>query len=143
LTYTAGFDPLVVVRTLDGELRAFHNVCPHRGMRLVEGAGTARTGIICPYHFWSFDLDGELRKYPQPDQFPSLDPQRCGLAPASIGTWGGLVFVHPDPGAGEVQTWLGDLPDHIGSYKPEELVELVHHPFDARCNWKLFVENHV
>src|SRR4051812_19596017 len=73
VTYTAGNDPLVVVRGLDGVLRAFHNLCTHRGMPVAEGCGQARTGLVCPYHFWNFGLDGQLRKVPQPEQFPDLD----------------------------------------------------------------------
>src|SRR4051794_4754621 len=78
LTCTAGRDPLVVVRDLDGELRAFHNMCRHRGMQLLEGCGSTRTGIVCPYHFWNFGLDGALRKLPQPEQFPDLDLDAWG-----------------------------------------------------------------
>jgi len=142
LTYTAGHDPLVVVRALDGELRAFHNMCRHRGMQLLEGCGSTRSGIVCPYHFWNFGLDGELRKLPQPEQFPDLDREDWGLVPASVGTWGGLVFVHPDAGE-SVEAWLGDLPANIGSYRPELLEEVMRYEFDARCNWKFFIENHV
>jgi Rieske 2Fe-2S family protein len=143
VSYTAGLDPLVVVRDLDGELRAFHNLCRHRGMPLVEGCGSSRSGLVCPYHFWSFGLDGALRNVPQPGQFPDLDAAEWGLLPASVGTWGGLVFVHPDPEAETLLDWLGELPGAIGSYRPELLVEVAGHEFDARCNWKLFVENHV
>lgn len=143
VTYTAGLDPLVVVRGLDGELRAFHNLCRHRGAPLVSGCGEARTGLVCPYHFWNFGLDGALRNVPQPEQFPDLDPERWGLLPASVGTWAGMVFVHPDPEAEPLRDWLGALPDNIGSYHPEDLVEVADYEFDARCNWKLFVENHV
>lgn len=144
VTYTAGLDPLVVVRDLDGELRAFHNFCPHRGMQMVEGCGQSRSGLVCPYHLWSFGLDGALRKVPQQEtQFPDLDRAHWGLRPASVGVWGGLVFVHPDPDAGPVEDWLGDLPDNIGSYRPGDLVEVARYEMDMRANWKLFVENHV
>ncbi len=69
VTIDAGFDPLVVVRGLDAELRAFHDFCPHRGIKLLEDSGNTRTGIVCPYHSWNFALDGALRNVPQPDQF--------------------------------------------------------------------------
>src|SRR4051812_2137560 len=143
VSYTAGLDPLVVVRDLDGQLRAFHNLCRHRGMPLVQGCGSSRSGLVCPYHFWSFGLDGALRNVPQPAQFPDLDDAEWGLLPASVGTWGGLVFVHPDPEAETLLDWLGEMPGAIGSYRPELLVEVASYQFDARCNWKLFVENHV
>jgi phenylpropionate dioxygenase-like ring-hydroxylating dioxygenase large terminal subunit len=143
VTYTAGRDPLVVVRDGDGNLRAFHNLCRHRGMPLVEGCGQQPTGLVCPYHFWNFGLDGALRKVPQPEQFPDLDVAEWGLLPASVDTWGGLVFVHPDPEVGSMDAWLGDLPDNIGSYRPELLEEVGRMEFEVRGNWKLFVENHV
>lgn len=144
LTYTAGLDPLVIVRGHDGELRAFHNVCPHRGMPLAEGCGQMGASLTCPYHFWNFTTDGVLRNVPQrAEQFPDLELAEWGLRPASVDTWGGSVFVHPQADAPSLAWWLGELPDHIGSYRPEQLTEVVHHPFEMAANWKLFVENHV
>jgi phenylpropionate dioxygenase-like ring-hydroxylating dioxygenase large terminal subunit len=143
VTYRAGHDPLVVTRDLGGRLRAFHNLCTHRAMTLVEGCGQSRSGLVCPYHFWSFGLDGELRKVPQPEQFPDLDVGAWGLAPASVGAWGGMVFVHPDADTPPLAEWMGDLPTAIGSHRPELLTEVAHYQMEARCNWKLFVENHV
>ena len=144
VTLDAGHDRLVVVRGLDGELRCFHNLCRHRGMGLVEGCGNTRTGMVCPYHFWNFGLDGALRNVPQRElQFPDLDPVDWGLVPGSVGTWGGMVFAHPSPSAGPLAAWLGQLPAKIGSYRPEMLTEVAHVQLEAACNWKLFVENHV
>jgi Rieske 2Fe-2S family protein len=143
VTYRAGHDPLVITRDLEGRLRAFHNLCTHRAMPLVEGCGQSRSGLVCPYHFWSFGLDGQLRKVPQPDQFPDLDRAGWGLAPAAVATWAGMVFVHPDADATPLAEWMGPFPDHIGSHRPELLSEVAHVELDARCNWKLFVENHV
>jgi phenylpropionate dioxygenase-like ring-hydroxylating dioxygenase large terminal subunit len=144
VTLDAGLDPLVVVRGLDGELRCFHNVCRHRGMVLLAGPGNTRSGIVCPYHAWNFGLDGELRRVPQSDrEFPGLDLAAWNLLPGSVGTWGGMVFAHPEPDAGGVDGWLGQLPGRIGSYQPALLTEVAHVPLEAGCNWKLFVENHV
>lgn len=142
VTVDAGTDPLVVVRGLDGSLRAFHDFCPHRGIKILEAQGNARTGIVCPYHFWNFALDGTLRTVPQANEFDLTALEHCSLVPASVGEWGGLVFANGDPAA-DFDTWLGAFPDHIGSYRPEQLQEVVRVQFDARCNWKLFVENHV
>jgi Rieske 2Fe-2S family protein len=143
VTIQAGFDPLIVTRGLDGELRAFHNLCTHRGIQLMAGAGNSRSGLSCPYHAWSFGLDGALRSVPQPEQFPGLDLSTCGLPAASVGEWGGNVYVHPDPQAGSIDEWLGGLPGAIGSYRPELLVEVAHFELQAAANWKYFVENHV
>ncbi|MDQ1478504.1 MAG: choline monooxygenase [Actinomycetota bacterium] len=142
VTIDAGFDPLVVVRGLDGVLRAFHDFCPHRGIKLLEESGNTRTGIVCPYHSWNFALDGTLRNVPQEDEFDPAALEGCGLLAASVGEWGGMVFVNAQPAA-DFTTWLDAFPDHIGSYRPERLSEVTRVQFDARCNWKLFVENHV
>jgi phenylpropionate dioxygenase-like ring-hydroxylating dioxygenase large terminal subunit len=142
VTYDAGTDPLVVVRGTDGVLRSFHNFCRHRGHRLVEGSGNARTGMVCPYHFWNFGIDGELRRVPQPEEFAAIDFADFGLLPAALGEWGGMLFVNPDPDA-DFSIYLDEFPNRIGSYRPENLVELAHLEFDAHCNWKLFIENHI
>jgi Rieske 2Fe-2S family protein len=142
-TVSAGHDPLLVVRGLDGELRAFHGLCPHRAIQLLEGTGNTRSGISCPYHAWNFSLEGELRNVPQPEQFPGLDMAACGLPSASVGEWGGNVYAHPDPDAEPLLDWLGAFPEKIGSFRPEELTEVLHFTLPAAANWKLFVENHV
>lgn len=142
VTVSLGSDPVVVVRDLDGELRAHHNFCRHRGHTLLEGTGNVRRGIVCPYHFWGFGLDGELRRVPQREQFAGCDLSAFGLLPASVAEWGGMVFAASAPNADFAQ-WLGDFDAHIGSYRPAQLVEVAHEQFDARCNWKLFVENHI
>ncbi len=142
VTIDAGHDPLVVVRGLDGELRAFHDFCPHRGIKLLEASGNTRTGIVCPYHSWNFALDGSLRNVPQPEEFDPAALEGCSLVAASVGEWGGMVFANGDMDA-DFATWLAGFPDHIGSYRPEQLQEVVRVQFDAHCNWKLFVENHV
>jgi Rieske 2Fe-2S family protein len=143
VTFSAGNDPMVVVRGLDGELRCFHNFCRHRGMVLLEGSGNTRPGISCPYHLWNFALDGDLRRIPQQDdQFCGMDPAHWGLLTGTVATWGGMVFAHPEPGA-VLSDWMDDLPAHIGSYRPELLTQVAHRRIEANCNWKLFVENHV
>lgn len=143
VTLSAGADPLLVVRGTDGDLRCFHNLCRHRGMLLLTDAGRNRTGIRCPYHLWNFGLDGELRNVPQEEQFCGLDKAEWGLLPGSVGEWGGMVFAHPDADAQPVGRWLGDLPANVGSFRPEVLQEVCRLTLPARCNWKLFVENHV
>jgi phenylpropionate dioxygenase-like ring-hydroxylating dioxygenase large terminal subunit len=142
VTVRAGRDPLVVIRGVDGELRAFHNFCRHRGHQLLEQTGNARTGIVCPYHFWNFAIDGSLRRVPQEAEFAAVDLSEYGLLPAAVGEWGGMVFVSGDAGAG-FSEWLREFPDRIGSYRPDQLTEQTRVQFDAHCNWKLFVENHI
>ncbi len=140
-----GDAPLVAVRGDDGRLRAFHNICRHRGMvMLAEGAGQAGRTLNCFYHHWRFGLDGALVGVPQRrDQFPDIDDAGCGLLPASVGVWEGMVFVHPDPAAPPLEQAMAPLAANIGSHRPGRLTQTARWDFDARCNWKLFVENHI
>ena len=84
----------LIVRGHDGEVRAFHNVCRHRGSRVVaHQAGHCRSALVCPFHGWSYNLDGTLRAVPQKRTLPTLDPQRHGLIPLEHEIWNGFVFV--------------------------------------------------
>ena len=83
----------LVVRGKDGVVRAFHNLCRHRGSRVVaEDQGRCRA-IICPFHGWVYNLDGTLRGAAEPGSFPDLDPQEWGLKPIDMDIWQGFVFV--------------------------------------------------
>ena len=144
VTTTVGGAPLVVVRDRDGGLRAFHNMCRHRGMRLLDGAGTLAGPITCFYHQWRYGLDGSLQAVPQrKEQFPDIDLAAWGLLPASVAEWEGLVFAHPEPNPAPLAETLTGIAERLGSFRPGLLVQASHHQLDARCNWKLFVENHV
>jgi phenylpropionate dioxygenase-like ring-hydroxylating dioxygenase large terminal subunit len=149
----AGRCPLVVIRTAAGSggLRAFHNVCRHRGMTIVQSderdeSPPCDASLRCPYHGWEWDLDGTLVRVPQRRaQFPDLDPGTLGLHPAAVGEWRGMVFANPDPTAdgGDLDHALAGLDDHLGSFRPELLPQIAHVRIDVACNWKLFVENHI
>lgn len=144
LCTTVGGHPIVVLRSPDGELRAFHNLCRHRGVQLLEGRGNVRRGISCFYHRWRYELDGSLRSVPQPDQFPDLCKGDLGLHPAGLGTWNGFVFVHVDAEPHEpLDDWLGDVRDRLGPFRPLELEPVRPVRREVRANWKLFIENHI
>lgn len=92
-------DRALVIRGQDGEVRAFHNLCRHRGSRVVAGdRGNCRSAIICPFHGWVYNLDGTLRGPAQPASLPDLDPVAMGLKPIEIDIWQGFVFVRFQPG---------------------------------------------
>ena len=144
LTSTVGRAPLVVVRGADGRLRAFHNLCRHRGMVLLEGAGNVAGALTCPYHRWRYGLDGTLAAVPQRRrQFPDLDVVDRGLLRASVSVWEGMVFVNPDPAAAPLDDTLCGIPENLGSHRPGLLRQVATERIEARCNWKLLVENHV
>ncbi len=141
---TVGDAPLLVVRGEDGVLRAHHNICRHRGMAMVEGDGRCERAITCFYHQWRYALDGQLVAVPQRKaQFPDLELADWGLHAASVGEWEGMVFAHPDPLAPPLAEVLAPLADHVGSHRPGLLAEVARVDLEARCNWKLFVENHI
>ncbi len=143
-TATVGTAPMIVVRGDDGELRAFHNICRHRGMTMLDGAGNCGTGIDCFYHRWRYALDGDLVRVPQrKEQFPDIDMALWGLMPGSIAVWEGLVFVHVDPNARPFEQVIAGLAANIGTYRPGALKQVATRSFLANCNWKLFVENHI
>jgi phenylpropionate dioxygenase-like ring-hydroxylating dioxygenase large terminal subunit len=143
LTSDVGSSGLIVIRGSDGTLKAFHNLCRHRGARLLEGTGNIGRELRCFYHSWAYSLDGDLKRVPQRDQFPQIDMACLGLHKASAEVWKGLVFVHPEPNPEPLMTWLSDFPDAMGPYEPLALTQVDRDVFDVKANWKLFAENHI
>jgi phenylpropionate dioxygenase-like ring-hydroxylating dioxygenase large terminal subunit len=141
LATEAGGIPILVTRDRAGELRAFLNVCRHRGAVLTEGSGS-RSTIQCHYHAWTYDLDGSLRKAPRSEREETFDAAELALLPASVSTWGPFLFVNPDPEAAALADHLGDLPEILA--RDIDLHDLVFHSrfeFGANTNWKIAVEN--
>ena len=141
LATDCGDVPVLVVRDRDGELRAFLNVCRHRGSTLVEGCGRRQT-IQCGYHAWTYDLDGSLRQAPRSEREPGFDPAEWSLVPASADTWGSFLFVNPDPDAAPLAETLGLLPELLA--RDIDLSQLRFHSrvaYDLNANWKIAVEN--
>jgi phenylpropionate dioxygenase-like ring-hydroxylating dioxygenase large terminal subunit len=140
----AGDVPVLVVRDREGGLRAFLNVCRHRGSLLVETAGSGAT-IQCRYHAWTYGLDGALRAAPRAEREPSFDREGLDLVPMQVDTWGRFVFVNPDPEAPPLADALGELPELVekAGLDPNALRfgERVHYALAA--NWKLAVENYL
>jgi len=141
LATDAGGIPILVTRDGDGALRAFLNVCRHRGAVLTEGCGT-RTTIQCHYHAWTYGLDGSLRGAPRSDREPSFDATELSLVPASVDTWGPFLFVNPDANAAPLDEHLGELPTLLA--RDIDVDALVFHSrveFGSNANWKVVSEN--
>ena len=141
----AGHVPVLLVRGRDDVLRGFVNVCRHRGSVVCE-ADDRRESIQCPYHAWTYDLDGSLRNAPRADREPGFDRDELGLVPVAVETWGPFVFVNPDADATPLADHLGELPKLLAdggvdvgalefSFRSES------DPYDA--NWKVIVENYL
>ena len=113
---TVADDPLIVVRGRDDELRAFHNVCRHRGTAVVEEPCGKAVRFQCPYHAWIYDLDGQLIRAKHTEDLEDFSFGQYGLAPVRLATWQGFVFVSLDPDAPALDTWLGDLVPHLARF---------------------------
>ena len=138
----AGDVPVVLVRDREGTLRAFVNVCRHRGHVLCDAAGRRET-LQCAYHAWTYDLDGSLRNAPRADAEPGFDREELGLVPLAVDTWGPFVFVNPDPHARPLAEHLGDLPRIVaeGGVDVDALAFRRRAEAEYEANWKVCVEN--
>ena len=137
----AGQIPVVVTRARDGVLRAFLNVCRHRGHVVVAGAGQRET-LQCPYHAWTYGLDGTLRAAPRSDREPGFELGELGLHEISVGTWGPFVFVNPDAGAAQLEEALGDIPARLAEIVDVDALEFrFRSEFELNANWKIACEN--
>lgn len=129
----------LIVRGKDGVVRAFHNVCRHRGSRVVaEAQGQCRSALVCPFHGWSYNLDGTLRSVPQRRTLPDLDPVKHGLVPLDHEIWNGFVFVRflasDQP---PVARLLADFEAEVAPYRPADALPLGGFATDElKVNWK-------
>ena len=141
-TSRAGDVPIVVTRDGDGALRAFVNVCRHRGHEVVRGEGR-REALQCPYHAWTYALDGSLRSAPRAEREQGFDRRDLSLVPANVETWGPFVFVNPDRDAAPLAETLGELPEIVaGSGVDLDAVRFrERHAWEVDANWKVVVEN--
>lgn len=140
VVYEIGRRSIIVVRSEEHRIRAFHNVCLHRGATLVDDpAGQVDGGLRCPFHGFTWDLDGQLTFVPTPWDFPQVDPSRYGLPEVKVGTWGGWVFVNPDPGAAPLEEHLGGFCEAF-PWRQEDLYLSAHVAKVHRCNWKVAME---
>jgi len=136
--------PVVVTRDGDDVVRAFANVCRHRGALVATGAEERGT-LQCPYHAWTYGLDGCLRAAPRAKDDPGIEPAELGLVPMAAGTWGPFVFVNPDADAAPLGDALGDLPEIVHDQGLDVDALVFHHrvAYEVRANWKVALENYL
>ena len=132
--------PAVVLRGTDDRLRAFANSCRHRGARLLDGQGRC-PAIVCPYHAWTYALDGCLVGAPDMAEAVAFDRSEHGLQALRLETWGGFIFITADPETAPLADHLGDLPAQFAAHDPERLRCTRRVSFDIAANWKLVAEN--
>ena len=143
LAFSVADEPLFCVRAGDGTVKTFYNVCAHRAHELVAGTGSKKL-LVCPYHAWSYDLDGALRKAPGSDGVPGFDASAICLTEVRTELFCGFVFVNLDPDAASMdETYpgareqLAEFLPAVGRMRPIERVDFV-----AGSNWKVAVENY-
>jgi choline monooxygenase len=134
--------PIVVARDRDGVLRGFVNVCRHRGHIVADGEQSRET-LQCPYHAWTYGLDGRLRAAPRSEEEPDFPQDELGLAPVAVETWGPFVFANATPVGEPLAEALGSLPAQVAELGLD-VDALVHHSrweAEVAANWKIVCEN--
>ena len=138
VTFDAFDEQVLVIRGRDNELRAFHNLCRHRGGRVMaDEAGKCRGAITCPFHGWSYDFDGKLLNVPAIETFKDLDVDSISLASVELEIWFGFLFVRLEAGGPSIAEELAPLAAEVALYKPEELQPLLPASTEIKpFNWK-------
>jgi Rieske 2Fe-2S family protein len=142
-------ESVLVVRTKVGGLAAHYNVCRHRGSQLVPGGGRGSFsgGIRCPYHSWTYTLDGALRTAPFLEESDGLARSDLSLHPVGVDSWGGFIFLHLTPADAEARgatlpSQLEGVPDRLRRYPLRELRVAKRIEYGVEANWKVLLENY-
>ena len=136
-------ESVIVIRGDDGSVRAFTNVCRHRGSRLVDGSGGCAKVLTCPYHAWSYSRDGRLVGVPHRAEYPGLETDKLGLVPVTIEQWHGFLFVTLEPGAPSVAQMMAPYEDEVALYRFDELRAIGRVTLrPRRLNWKTIADNY-
>ena len=142
--------PLLLLRDRAGEIQVFHNVCSHRGVELIAGPCSVKRRICCPYHSWTYDLDGSLAATPSiggpgKNDCPGFNRAQHGLKPVRTAVWADVVFVNLSGDAPPFGDYIAPVAERWGDFD----LSLIRHggpdsslSFDIACNWKLAVENY-
>ena len=142
-------ESVLVVRTRGGGLAAHYNVCRHRGSQLVPdcGRGSFSGGIRCPYHSWTYTLEGALRTAPFLEESDGLGKRDLSLHPVGVESWGGFIFLHLTPAEATargqtLQAQLGGVPERLRRYPLSELRVAKRIEYEIAANWKVMLENY-
>ena len=136
-------EPIVVVRGGDHQLRAFYNVCRHHAAAVVAEEQGSATIFRCPYHGWSYGLDGALKGAPEFEGVCGFERAQNGLLPLRVECWQGFVFVNLDPNAAGLADFLGGLTQRVAPLNIAGLHFFERRTYTLKCNWKVFVDNYL
>ena len=147
VVYDIGKYSILVVRSAADEIKAFYNSCMHRGTKFSHSFTSGhRQQIACPYHGWSWHLDGSIREIPNRWDFSHVDDESFRLREVQVGTWAGFVFINMDPDAESLESYLGVAPDHFKNWNMDSRYTTIHIQKELPCNWKsameAFMENY-
>ncbi len=142
-TFEIAGEALVAVRDGEGAVKTFYNVCQHRAHQLVRGEGNVRA-LVCPYHAWTYDLNGQFKGGPNVTAMTDLDASGVCLTPARTEVFCGFIFVNLDPGTAPMADWFPGVEAELREFIPwiDDLAPLVRHSVTEACNWKVSVENY-
>jgi carnitine monooxygenase subunit len=136
-------ESVIVIRGDDGEVRAFSNVCRHRGSRLVDGNDGCAKVLTCPYHAWSYARDGRLVGVPHRQEYPGLQTEKLSLFPVTLENWRGFLFVTLEPGLPSVAEMMAPYEEEVAPYRFEDLRVLGRITIRPRSlNWKTIADNY-
>ncbi len=129
----------LVIRTAADEIKSYPNACLHRGRQLKDYAGRCNE-LRCPYHGYTWALDGTLARVPSEWDFGQVVPEEFSLPECRVGTWGGFVFINPDPGAEPLADYLGEIVDHFAIWDLSTRYKQAHVAKVIQANWKIAQE---
>jgi len=144
---------LIIIRSEQDTLSAFYNSCSHRGSTLIpdekannekapQKPAASRKCIVCPYHGWTFDIQGNLKGLPEKDRFSnSVDFSKLALKPVRLETWGSLIFVSFSAEIRSLKDYLGEMVARMAGFPIESLTLLFEKDYEVSCNWKTFHDN--
>ena len=136
-------ESVIVIRGGDGQVRAFANVCRHRGSRLVDGTGGCAKRLTCPYHAWTYAADGRLVGVPRREDYPGLDPAALGLIPVELEAWHGFLFVRLEGGGPGIGVMMAPYEEEVAPYRLTELQAIGRITLRPRdVNWKNVADNY-
>ncbi len=144
VTLEIGPDSVVALRDKEGQVRAFHNVCRHRGARMLDGTGKCLGSITCPYHGWTYRYDGGLMGVPSKETFAQFDRDQYGLIPVKLEIFLGFVFICLDGDPPPPSQLLGAMADEFAPYQIEKMIPLA--PISQEIwnvDWKLAMDNYL
>lgn len=142
ITHEIGRESILMVRQEDGSIRAFYNVCQHRGNRLVQVDAGFVKQIICAYHGWAYSWDGVVRSVQDENDFPQGSPcNKLKLAEIHCSIWAGFVWFNMDSKAPSLAEFLHPLADQLDAYDMDSMIQVVNLTAEVACNWKVIEDN--